>query len=507
VLASCHAGRALLSATHACATAAGAFRACETTPKTPESALLDVGSRAAGRARLAQCVMEHVVERTSSKNLLRGLLVGLVILAYLAMYSLRRLGTLLISEQRARRAEVARLQGVMLRRAMSRLGACFVKLGQVMSSRPDLFEPELIEELRKLQDKLPPFAFAEVRRTLEASLGKRVEELFSEFDEQPVAAASVAQVHRARLRHGAEVAVKVLRPNVRAQVERDSGLLLTFAKLLDLHPVLRLSDPVGFTREFTVGLVRQTDLRLEAENYVQFRENFKAKPAISFPRVERELSGERVLVMEFVRGQKVDQLGPGDHTLTARTLRDATMQMLFTDGFLHADMHPGNMVVREDGVIVLFDVGLATKLSPEILDMFVDLMKCIVMGTPDDTIEHLRRYHVYMADVDWDAVRRELDEFGKRWRGRAVAELDYGAMTTDILALGRRHHIRPVPELSLVIVGIVTIQGIAKMLAPRENDFEAMGRYLVPVLMRKGQALPNTAEAQRAQQALAQESV
>jgi ubiquinone biosynthesis protein len=266
--------------------------------------------------------------------------------------------------------------------------------------------------------------------------------------------------------------------------------------------VIRLSDPVGFTREFAAGLHRQTDLSLEAANYEQFRANFQHNKQISFPAVERAYSSERVLVMEFVRGTKVDALGPGDHTAVARTLRDATMQMCFSDGFLHADMHPGNMVMRDDGVIVLFDVGLASKLSAEVLEMFVDLMKCIVMGTPDDTIAHLKRYHVYMEGVDWEGVRRDLLDFSKKWRGRQVAELDYGAMTSDILALGRRYHVHPVPELALVIVGMVTIQGIGKMLAPKENDFEAMSRYLIPVLMRKGQAIPNTAEAQRAQKSL-----
>lgn len=446
--------------------------------------------------------MGNTMQHGSRIHLLRALWVGVVVFGYLLFYAFMRVATLLVRDAEARREKVARLQGRVLRHGMSRLGACFIKLGQVMSSRPDLFEPALIDELRKLQDKIPPFSFALVRGKVEGSLEKRLEEVFAEFDEAPVAAASVAQVHRARLQDGREVAVKVLRPNVRDQVERDSALLLLFAKLLAVHPVLRLSDPVGFTREFAAGLRRQTNLSLEAENYERFRANFRNNKAISFPLVERAYTREQVLVMEFVRGVKVDALGPGDHSDVARTLRDATMQMLFVDGFLHADMHPGNMVRRDDGVIVLLDVGLASKLSEEVLDMFVDLMKCVVMGTPDDTIEHLKRYHVYMDGVDWDSLRRDLEAFAQKWRGRPVAELDYGAMTGDILALGRRYHVRPVPELSLVIVGMVTIQGIGKMLAPHENDFEALSKYLIPVLMQKGQSIPNTAEAERAKASL-----
>jgi ubiquinone biosynthesis protein len=438
-------------------------------------------------------------------NAARGLLVWAVIVMFLAAYGVRRVGTLTISDKRERRKEVARLQGSLLRTAMSWLGACFVKLGQVMSSRPDLFEPEMIAELRLLQDKLPPFSFDKVRGLVEGELKQPLENVYSEFDKEPVAAASVAQVHRARLKDGREVAVKVLRPNVRAQVQRDGAMLIFGAKALALHKTIRLSDPVGFTREFVDGLIRQTDLRIEATNYEQFRENFKHNPNLSFPAIDAQLSSERVLVMEFVRGIKLDSLTP-DQMLNRRqiadTLRSATMQMCFVDGFMHADMHPGNMVLRDDGKLVVFDVGLATRLTPQVLEMFVDLTKCIAMGTPDDTVHHLKTYHVYGENVDWDQMRVDLEAFGRKFRVMDVSKLDYGQLVGEILAIGRNYHVHPVPQLALIIVGMVTVQGIAKMLAPEVNDFQEMSKYLVPLLMKMGQKVPDTAEARAAARAV-----
>jgi len=437
------------------------------------------------------------------KKVLRGLLVWATILVFSLVYGLRRLGTLFMSDPEARKSAVSRLQGSMLRRGMSALGACFVKLGQVMSSRPDLFEPEVIAELRLLQDKLPPFAFSEVKRAIEAQTETAIAELFSEFDERPVAAASVAQVHRARRKDGREVAVKVLRPKVRAQIERDGTLLLLAARVLALHPTIRMSDPVGFTMEFVAGLVRQTDLRIEASNYSRFRENFKDEPRVSFPAIHADLSGERVLVMEFVRGAKLDQLGPGNHCAIAAALRETTLKMALVDGFMHADMHPGNMVRRDDGGIVLFDVGLATSLSPEVQEMFVDMTKCIAMGTPDDMLHHFKTYHVHLGPVDWTAMRQDLEAFALKYRSKDASQLDYAGMASEILALGRRYHVHPFPELSLVIIGVITVQGISKMLAPGANDLQEMSRFLIPVLMRKGQKVPESEEARRAEAALA----
>jgi ubiquinone biosynthesis protein len=172
--------------------------------------------------------------------------------------------------------------------------------------------------------------------------------------------------------------------------------------------------------------------------------------------------------------------------------------MCLVDGFMHADMHPGNMLLRSDGVVVLLDVGLSTRLAPEVLDMFVDMVKCIAMGTPDDIVEHFQRFHIHGDNVDWASVHRDVVAFARKFRSQNIATLDYSEMAGAIMALGRRYHVRPVPALSLLLVGVITSQGIAKMLMPGSNDFEAMSEFLVPLLLKSGKAVPDSAEAKRA---------
>ena len=425
-------------------------------------------------------------------------LVVVVVLAALA-YGVARLGIFLFVWGPRRARAVAHLRGYLLRQTMATLGATFIKMGQVMSTRPDLFPPEVIDQLRHLQDRLPPFSFRRVRRAVEAELGRPLHQVFAELDERPVAAASVAQVHRARLRgSGREVAVKVLRPGVRRQVERDQVILLLAARLVAIHPVWRRSDPVGHTRHFVDAIRDQTDLRIEAANYTRFRTNFAGNANVMFPEVIAELSGSRVLTMEFVRGTKIDALPPGHYPKLAETVRTTMMQMCFDHGFVHADLHPGNMVVQDGEKLVIFDVGLAKLLRDDVLIQFIDMSKCLAMGTADDIVAHIKRFHTYIGDIDWAALRVDVEAFATKFRAKDVARLEHGELIGEMLALGRKHRVRPVTDMTLVFVALITAQGIGKMLEPDYDIFGALARFLIPILMKRNEHVPDTVEAKRA---------
>jgi ubiquinone biosynthesis protein len=247
------------------------------------------------------------------------------------------------------------------------LGATFVKVGQIMSTRPDLFPPYIIRALTRLQDNVGAFAWRDVERTILADLGKPVEELFATIDRTPVASASVAQVHRATLvGSGAEVAVKVRRPGLDDLVRFDLSVMRLAAKVISIVPTIRLLAPVESIDEFGRAIRAQIDLRIEAANNLRFAENFAGDSEVAFPALYPELCGRHVLTMKFINGVKVLDAPAArgtDGTRLAKIGFRTLLKMVFADGFVHADLHPGNIFVDDAGTVVILDLGLTAELD------------------------------------------------------------------------------------------------------------------------------------------------
>ena len=410
--------------------------------------------------------------------------IGTVLVTGSIVYAFGRIGTMFVRDRQRRTAAISRLRGRVSRRVFTILGPTFIKIGQVLSSRPDLFSPEYIKQLARLQDRLPPSSWRRIARVLEQDLGRPVTDCFAEFDRVPVACGSVAQVHRARTHDGDEVAVKVLRPGCDRIIRRDWRVMRVFGRLARLHPKGRLSDPIGHIDALFEEVLAQTDLAQEARNCEQFRANFAAFPDVHFPRPHTRLCGRRVFTMAFVTGHKLEKVPADKRVEVASLVRNAFFKMCFVDGFLHADLHPGNMLVTAEGELVIFDVGLVKRFGERFYRQFMDFTHCLTVGEPEDFARHLQTYHRYLGDIDWPALTEEMGDLMARFKTQNAADLESAELTNAIFGLCRKYGIRPVTEMTVVLVGSLTCEGISKSLDPDRNPLQDVTAYILPIIAR-----------------------
>lgn len=394
---------------------------------------------------------------------------------------------------------------VRVRRAMEEMGPSFVKLGQVLATRVDLFPPEWIAEFSRLQNAVPAVSFDAIRAEVSEALGATPESAFLWLDPEPLAAASIAQVHRARLHDGREVVAKVRRPGIRPIIEADLRLLQQLAKMIETKfPDLRRFHPVGVVRQFKASLMRELDLVAECRHAERIAASFEDDDRIVVPAVHWAYTRERMNVQDFVDGLPIADLAAldaagVDRRKIARTGAQVVLKMMLEDGFFHADPHPGNVFVLPGERIAVIDFGMVGRLSHARRTEVVSLLFGLVEHDPERVTEVLLDW-TERPDVDEAQLTIDIDAFVDQYHGVPLGQLDLAGMLLEVTALLRSHRLALPPDLALLIKVFLTLEGLGRSLDP---DFD-MARQAQPFLHRAMAAqLGPGAVARRGARALA----
>ena len=373
-------------------------------------------------------------------------------------------------------------RGERIRLALESLGATFIKFGQVASTRPDLVPADVVTELEKLQEQVPPFPSETAVTLLEQALGAPVAKLFAEFDEQPVAAGSLAQVHRAKHFDGTLLAVKIRRPNVVRDVERDLALMLELAILIERHiPEAEVFDPVGLVNHFSRTIRRELNFHREGRSLDEFSRLFRHDATLVVPKVYWELTTESVLTMQFIEGIRVsddsalEKAGIASKDIAANGAR-IFMKQAFEFGLFHGDPHPGNIRVLADGSICLLDYGMIGMIEEEQRDRIIDLFAAVARRDVRQVGELMQAIGQPYREVDHALLRADVRDFVDNYYGVSLERLSVGNMLSDFVFILANHSIRCPGDLLLLVRALVTLEGVGCELDPHFN----MAAHLAP---------------------------
>ncbi len=369
------------------------------------------------------------------------------------------------------------------------LGPSFIKIGQILSTRPDLLPPDWIEELSRLQGRLPPIPFEDIERSLREAWGEEGWQRLLRFDREPLATASIAQVHRGMLPTGEEVAVKVRRPGIEEQVEVDLRILQRLAHLAGYYlPDIARHDPVRIAQEFSDSFRAELELSQEGRHLERFRENFRDRRDVTFPRVYWRYTSAEVLVTEFIHGpmaltrpERLDELGFDRHTL-ARTGARAFLKMIIQDGFFHADPHPSNVIFPRPDEVCLIDCGMVGRLRRDFREHLLDLLLALIHRDSDEAVAAFLEIGQPPADLNRDALLNDADRFIERYHGIPLEQLRLGEILTEFVRLVRDHNIVLPPDLALLAKALITVEGLGQVLDPEFDMVSEAEPYLVQLV-------------------------
>lgn len=373
-----------------------------------------------------------------------------------------------------------------IRLAIEELGPTFIKFGQVASTRPDLIPANVIRELCKLQERVPPFPGEEAIAILEDELQEPVGKLFTRFDVEPLAAGSLGQVHTAWHHDGTPLAVKIRRPTVVYEIERDLSLMTELAVLVERHlPEAEIFDPVGLVNQFARSIRREVNFSREARTIDEFRRLFRNDATLFVPRVYWELTTEAVVTMEFVEGLRVTdhagllQAGISPREIAANGAR-IFIKMAFEFGFFHGDPHPGNIRVLPNGVIGLIDYGMVGRLEEEKREQLIDMFVAVNQGDVKGTIDQVMLIGKPHRPIDRPLLQSDLRDFIESYYGIPLERIEVGSLLSDFVNILSIHGIRYPADLMLLIRAIITLEGVGRALDPEFN----LAEHLAPAVKR-----------------------
>jgi ubiquinone biosynthesis protein len=378
-----------------------------------------------------------------------------------------------------------------LAKDIEKLGPTFIKLGQLLSTRPDLMPPAYMQALSRLQDNVEAFSFAEVEEIVTRELGVRISKAFSEFEAQPIAAASIGQVHRARMRDGREVVVKVQRPNIREEILKDLDALAEISELIDNHTeVGRRYQFQTMLEEFRKSILRELDYRLEASNLLTLHRNLAEFECIEVPLPVEGFTTSQVLTMDYVRGKKITALSPLeklelDSGYLADQLFQAYLKQLLVDGFFHADPHPGNVFLTQTGKIALLDLGMVARIAPGLQEKLMQLLLAISENHPDEAATLALQIGEIKSDFDEPTFRRQVADLIAQNQDSNLAEIQVGRIVLEVTRMSGENGIRMPQELTLLGKALLNLDQVGHTLAPDFNPNEAIRRNAATLMQRR----------------------
>src|SRR3954454_12412410 len=374
---------------------------------------------------------------------------------------------------------------------LEKLGPTFVKLGQLLSTRVEMMPQAYIKALTRLQDKVEPFAFDEVEKIVANELGVRLSKAFSEFEPTPMAAASLGQVHKARLRNGRQVAVKVQRPQIRERMVEDLDALEEIAEFLDSHTAMGQRYEFGaMLDELRKSLLRELDYRQEANNLTTLREQLENFERLVVPEPIADYSTARVLTMEYVHGRKVTDLTPlgrmeFDGDGLAEEMFRAYLEQILVNGFFHADPHPGNVFLTDDYRIALIDLGMVGRIMPSLQEQLLQLLLAIAEGRGDDAADIAMKVGDRKENFDEMQFRRRIAEIVVRQQGSTVRQMEVGRIVLEVTQAAGESSIRVPPELTMLGKTLLNLDQVGRAIAPDFDPNASIRRNAAQIMQQR----------------------